>query len=317
MNAACIESLRKKIIVIYSAGCGNGKSEIAANLAFSIAQKGIRTWVLDANTFAPAQDFILGFNVTGPTFSDFLINPKVKEIPVYPLSRTFEQFNSLPFFITPSEREKQTIRFALQEAVNSGNDIYSRIPGAVFDAMIKHKIDLLIIDTHPSFERINEVWMGITEFLLLISRINPIDFENLKSLLKDPSVQDIEQKLIVITNVKIDHSSNVSQDMENDAIVKQLKTLQMQFEQEPCTLACTDPPALKPGKTDIHEKAFLYSEKLALFQQVAQREDLFIKNEPDDSFSINIKRLGERIVERVGVSAYNTPSVRIPHNSDS
>lgn len=316
MNTACIESLRKKILVIYSAGCGNGKSEIAANLAFSIAQKGIRTWVLDANTFAPAQDFILGFNVKGPTFSDFLINPMVQEIPVYPLNRAFEQFNSLPLFITPSERENQTIRFALQEAVNSGTDIYSRIPGAVFDAMIKHKIDLLIIDTHPSFERINEVWMGITEFLMLISRINLIDLENLKSLMRDPSIQDIEQKLIVITNVKIDRSSNVSQDMENDTIVKQLKALQKQVEQEPCTLGCTDPQAIKQGITHIHETAFLYSEKLALFQQDAQRQDLFIKKEPDDSFSLNIKRLGEQVIERVGESAYTAPSGRISYSPD-
>ena len=301
MNAALIESFRKKILVIYSAGCGNGKSEIAANLAFSIALKGIRTWVLDANTFSPAQDFILGFNVTGPTFTDFLTNPKLKEIPVYPLSRIYANPHPLPLFITPSERDNHETRFALQETLNSGTDIYSRIPGAVFNAMLKHKIDLLIIDTHPSFERVNEVWMGMTEFLLLISRINPIDFENLKSLLKDPSVQDIEQKLIVITNVQIDHSRNVSQDMENDTIIEQLNALQKQFEQEPCTLGCTDPPALQAGKTDIHENAFLYSERLAVFQQVSQRKGMFIDKEPKDSFSMNIERLGKRVVERVGI----------------
>jgi MinD-like ATPase involved in chromosome partitioning or flagellar assembly len=300
MNAALIESLRKKILVIYSAGCGNGKSEIAANLAFSIARKGIRTWVLDANTFAPAQDFILGFNVQGPTFSDFLTDPSVKEMPVYPLSRIYSNPHPLPLFITPSERDNQKTRFALQETLNSSTDIYSRIPGAVFDAMAEHRIDLLIIDTHPSFERVNEVWMGMTEFLLLISRINPIDFKNLKSLLKDPSVQDIEQKLIVITNVQIDHSRNVSQDMENDAIVEQLKALHKQFEQEPCMLGCTDPPALQAGKTAIHKKAFLYSEKLALFQQASQRNGMFIDKEPGDSFSMNIERLGERVVEMVG-----------------
>ena len=301
MNAALIESLRKKILVIYSAGCGNGKSEIAANLAFNIARKGIRTWVLDANTFAPAQDFILGFNVQGPTFSDFLTNPKVKEIPVYPMSRIYANPHPLPLFITPSERDNQKTRFALQETMNSSTDIYSRIPEAVFDAMAKHKIDLLVIDTHPSFERVNEVWMGMTEFLLLISRINPIDFENLKSLLKDPSVQDIEQKLIVITNVQIDHSRNVSQDMENKKIVKQLKALHKQFEQEPCTLGCTDPPALQACKTDIHDKAFLYSEKLALFQQASQRKGMFIDKEPGDSFSVNIEQLGERVVEMVRI----------------
>jgi cellulose biosynthesis protein BcsQ len=301
MNAAQIESLKKKILVIYSAGCGNGKSEIAANLAFSIARRGIRTWVLDANTFAPAQDIIFGVASPGPTFSHFLIDPSMHEMPVYPLNKLFSNPHPVPLFLTPAERDDQKTRFALQETFNSGSDIYSKIPEAVFKAMTHHKIDLLIIDTHPSFERINEVWMGMTEFLLLISRINPIDFENLKSLLKDSSIQDIEQKLIVFTNVQIDHSRTVSQDMENKKIVKQLKVLQKQFEQEPCTLGCTDPPALQAGKTDIHDKAFLYSEKLALFQQASQRKGMFIDKEPGDSFSVNVERLRERVLEKVEI----------------
>ncbi len=203
MNAALVESLKKKILVIYSAGCGNGKSEIAANLAFSIARKGIRTWVLDANTFAPAQDFIFGVVSPGPNFSHFLIDPSMHDMPVYSLNKVFSNPHPVPLFLTPAERDNKETRFALQEAVNSGADIYSKIPQAVFNAMEHNKIDLLIIDTHPSFERINEVWMGMTDFLLIISRINPVDLENLKSLLKDPSVTDINRKLVVFTNVQI------------------------------------------------------------------------------------------------------------------
>ena len=206
MNAAQVESLKKKILVVYSAGCGNGKSEIAANLAFSIARRGVRTWVLDANTFAPAQDFIFGITSPGPNFSHFLIDSSIHDMPVYPLNKIFSNPHPVPLLLTPAERDNQETRFALQEIFNSGTDIYSRIPEAVFKAMVHHKIDLLIVDTHPSFERINEVWMGMTEFLLIISRINPVDLENLKSLLKDPSVNDIAQKLVVFTNVHLDKS---------------------------------------------------------------------------------------------------------------
>lgn len=301
MNAAQIESLKKKILVIYSAGCGNGKSEIAANLAFSIARRGIRTWVLDANTFAPAQDFILGVNQPGPNFSHFLIDPSMHEMPVYSLNKLFSNPHSVPLFLTPSEREDQKTRFALQETFNSGTDIYSKIPEAVFRAMVHHKIDLLIIDTHPSFERINEVWMGMTDFLLIISRINLVDLENLKSLLKDPSVSDIDQKLVVFTNVHVDKTRKASPDMDNTAMLEQLQELYRQFEKDNCVLDCTDPPKLAAGKTDIYEKAFLYSEKLALFQQASQRKGMFIEKEPGDSFSVNIERLGERVVEMVGI----------------
>jgi MinD-like ATPase involved in chromosome partitioning or flagellar assembly len=300
MNAAQIESLKKKILVIYSAGCGNGKSEIAANLAFSIARRGIRTWVLDANTFAPAQDIIFGVASPSLTFSQFLIDPSMHEMPVYPLNKPFSNPRPVPLFLTPSERDDQKIRFALQEKFNSGTDIYSRIPEAVFKAMVHHKIDLLIIDTHPSFERINEVWMGMTEFLLIISRINPIDVENLKSLLKDPSVSDIDQKLVVFTNVHVDKSRKASPDMDNTAMIEQLQELYRHFEHDNCVLDCTDSPTLPAGKTSIYEKAFLYSEKLALFQQAARRKGMFIEKEPSDSFSVNIEQLGEMLVEIVG-----------------
>jgi len=301
MNTALVESLKKKILVIYSAGCGNGKSEIAANLAFSIARRGIRTWVLDANTFAPAQDFILGVNLPVPNFSHFLLDPSMHEMPVYSLNKIFSNPHLVPLFLTPSERDNQKIRFGLQETVNSGADIYSKIPEAVFSAMVQHDIDLLIIDTHPSFERINEVWMGMTDFLLIISRINPVDLENLKSLLKDPSVSDIDQKLVVFTNVQIDKSRKALKDMDNAAIVGQLTELQHQFEHDRCVLDCPDPSTIPAGKTDIYQKAFLYSKKLALFQQDSQRKGMFIEKEPRDGFSVNIERLGEKVVEIVGL----------------
>ena len=301
MKAGQIESLKKKILVIYSAGCGNGKSEIAANLAFSIARRGIRTWVLDANTFAPAQDFIFGFTSSSPNFSHFLIDSSIHEMPVYSLDKIFSKSHPTPLLLTPAERDDQETRFALQETFNCDIDVYSKIPEAVFKAMIRHKIDLLIIDTHPSFERINEVWMGMTDFLLIISRINPVDLENLKSLLKDPSVLDIAQKLVVFTNVQLDKSRKALKDMDNAAIVGQLTELQHQFERDRCVLDCSNPSTIPAGKTDIYDQAFLYSKKLALFQQASLRNGMFIEKEPKDYFSVNIERLGKKVVEMVGI----------------
>jgi hypothetical protein len=52
---------------------------------------------------------------------------------------------------------------------------------------------------------------------------------------------------------------------------------------------------------DIYEQPFLYSEKLALFQQVSKREGMFIQKEPKDSFSENIDRLGKRVMEMAGI----------------
>ncbi|MFA4876459.1 MAG: hypothetical protein WC586_03525 [Methanoregula sp.] len=293
MNADLIESFRKKTLVVYSAGCGNGKSEIAAGLALCAARGGFRTWILDANTFSPAQDFIFGFSPHNPTFSDFLVDMAIAEMPVYPVNTIKNNPHPVPLFLTPSERNDPEIRFALQEALNSGADVYSRIPGAVYAAMLREKIDLLIIDTHPSFEKTNEVWMGMAGFLLITSRINPIEFESLRALFKDPSFSDIREKLVVFTNVQTDRSRNATPDMANEVVVRQLKTLREQLEKDACAIACTDPPA----NTRVHEHPFLYSEKLARFQQAQKRPGMFIDIEPDDGFSVNIRKLGDTVLE--------------------
>ena len=302
MKAADIESLKRKILVIYSAGCGNGKSEIAANLAFSIARQGIRTWVLDANTFAPMDDYIFGYTPDGPTFSHFLIKPSIHEIPIYPMDRIYSNPQPVPLLLTHAERKDKQVRFDLQEILNSDMDIYSKIPEAVYKVMIKQNVDLLIIDTHPSFERINEVWMGMTDFLLIISRINPVDLKNLRALLQDPSIRDISQKMVVFTNVKIDTSRKASKDMANTTMTKVLQKLHRQFDQDCWVFDYTNPENIPAGRTDFYERPFLYSEKLALFQQSSKRKGMFIDKEPKDSFSVNIKRLGKRIVDMAGIN---------------
>ena len=51
-------SLWDKIITISSPGGGTGKSEIAAHVAYILANRGKRVWLIDANLFTPSLDLI-------------------------------------------------------------------------------------------------------------------------------------------------------------------------------------------------------------------------------------------------------------------
>ncbi len=97
-----------------------------------------------------------------------------------------------------------------------------------------------------------------------------------------------------------DKSRKALKDMNNTAIVRQLTELQNQFEQDRCVLECTNHSTIPPGKTDIYDQAFLYSKKLALFQQASLRKGMFIEKEPRDNFSVNLELLMERVIEIVG-----------------
>jgi MinD-like ATPase involved in chromosome partitioning or flagellar assembly len=294
MNHSEIERYRKRIIVIYSPDGGNGKSEIAANLAFCCARKGLRTWILDANLFAPTQDLIFGFDASCATLSEFLVDKNMQEIPFYPLDGCFGGCDHSNMYLTPANRTDPDLRFRLQEQMCSGDDdIYSRIPGAILQVLISQGIDMLIIDTHPGFEQINEVWLAMTDYLLIISRLNDLDMENLSVLLQDGNVADITQKLLVFNNVILNESRHPFQALENAIVHERFNRLKLN------TKLSGDLESSNgcEGRVELYKEPILYSEKLAQYGETVVRNGLFVEHEPDDLFSLRIQHLADHIIE--------------------
>jgi MinD-like ATPase involved in chromosome partitioning or flagellar assembly len=288
--------MQKKIVVIYSLGGGNGKSEIAANLAYCLAEQGMKAWVLDANLYAPTQDLIFGIPVEDGSLSDFLIRPEGADIPCYDISSKLAGKGSGRLFLTPSNRDDPKVRFSLQDILNRGTDFSQVLPEALFRGMHRTGADILIIDTYPTFEQINEVWLGMTNVLLIVSRINDLDLENTRMFLRQGTVEDITHKLIVLNNIRLDKDRNVFHDIENRQANKRLDEIRRQaacvIQPPPADISALD----CPGDIVIYDEPILYSEKLSIFRQSAgKRDGLFVQKEPTDSFSESIRRLAEYI----------------------
>jgi cellulose biosynthesis protein BcsQ len=283
MNPSEIERFRRRIIVVYSPEGGNGKSEIAANLAYCLAKRGLRTWILDANIFAPTQDLIFQFRVPGATLSEFLLDPYPCDLPLYDLTEHLNPRLGIPVYLTPSCRENSDIRFRLQQAMIHGEDIYSKIPLAIFETFLARHIDILIIDTHPSFGELNEVWLGMTEFLLIISRMNDLDLENLKPLLNEGMVLDVTKKLVVFNNVNLDEEGHAQEAMKNTIALQRFQGGVLERDAIPDQKA-------RQG-LEFYSEPFLYSKKLAMYGESVARSGLFVEKEPSDSFSRGIKGL--------------------------
>ena len=276
------------MMVVYSPGDGNGKSEIAANLAYCLAERGKRTWLLDANIFAPAQDLIFGLQTCGSTFSEYLYDPSVNDIPAYEVSRVLPSGMKAPMYLTPLRRNDPYGRFQVKEQLNGGIDIYDEIPEDVFRKMSRESIETLIVDTYPSFEPINEVWLGMTEFLLIVSRLNDIDIENLKMLLQDGNVADIRNTLIIFNNVQLDGKRHVFKPMENDTFEKKVCQIRDEIAE---IIGNRSDDEITPGNVHIFDFPFLYSAELAKYGQHVKRDGLFVQVKPDDAFSVNIRNL--------------------------
>ena len=296
MKIPDINECRKRIIVVYSPGGGNGKSEIAANLAFCLAAKGKRTWLLDSNLFAPTQDVIFGLQDPGPTFAEYIAtNQTDRDIPLYDLSSALPVwYSDLPLLLTPSRRDDPDVRFHLQERINDGKNIFDRIPEVLFQTMQHNGIDTLIIDTYPGFDQINEVWLGLTEFLLIVSRMNDIDKENLKVMLKDGNVADVRRRLVVFNNVQLDSKRNAYKTMENHTFAENLTNIRNEISN---MMGSLKEDGGENNRIDIFNSPFLYSEELARYSQEMMRNGLFVQNEPKNSFSQNVWDLTDYILD--------------------
>ncbi|MDD1676834.1 MAG: AAA family ATPase [Methanomicrobiales archaeon] len=296
MKPADIERVQKNIMVVYSPDGGNGKSEIAANLAFCLARQGKRIWVIDANTVAPSQDILFHCPGRLPTFAEFLLENKLQELPAYRLSEFLPGELDAGICLTPSRREDPELLFRLQELMDHGLDGTRNIPEAIYRKMIHNHIDAVIIDTFPGFGEINQMFLAIAGFLLIVSRITDVDLRNLRTLLQDESIMDIQKKLVVFNNIELDERRQASPAMENTAMIQKLSALKCAADFQPYFDEFRRNSGLQGDGIEIYDRPFLYSRTLALFGQGTERRELFVQHAPRDPFSLNIDRLAHHIL---------------------
>ena len=281
-------SVWEKIITIYSPGGGTGKSEIAASLAYLLGKKGKKVWLIDANLFAPSLDILFNISYNHcDTLTEFIINEEVSEIPVCNISHIIIPHSGGQLYLTPCIRYDADKRFKAEEALVDDINACEKIPEALSSGL-GEEIDFIIVDTHPGFERINQVWLGITKYLLIVSRMNDIDVENLKMLLKDRNILDIWKKLIVFNNVYLDEDRNAFQTMENHQMIAKF----LNICQNPAIITGTQGGH---GTTvEIFRHSIPYSEALASYPR---EKGLYIKSHPVSTFATILESLSEKIHE--------------------
>jgi len=289
MNASDVAACRRNIVVVYSPGGGNGKSEIAANLACRFSMDSLKTWVIDANLFAPTQHLIFGFDGFSDSLSDVLVRPECHEIPIYDISPSLG-CDMGACFLTPASTPDAELRHLVPESLRKPG-VLDALPGMIFSRMLEFGIEVVIIDTHPSFEEVNEVWLGITEFLLVVSRMNDLDRENLSRILGDGSVSDIDKKLVVFNNVRLDAARKAIEGMDNDAMMDLF--LGQHIESEVCRAEWL---AGGYDACEVYQEPFVYSPAMARYGETVSRDGLFIQRRPEDSFTGSLNRLAAYIL---------------------
>lgn len=160
-----------KIISTHSFRGGTGKSNVTANIAATLANKGYRVGVFDTDIQSPGIHII--FNLSEGkikyTLNDCLWGNCSVEEAAYPV---YEAANGGTVFLVPSSIDPNDIARILREKYDA-SDMHS----AFRDLIPALSLDYLLIDTHPGLNEETLLSIAISDSLVIILRPDQQDFQ--------------------------------------------------------------------------------------------------------------------------------------------
>ncbi|MBN1921741.1 MAG: MinD/ParA family protein [Anaerolineae bacterium] len=167
-----------KIISIHSFRGGTGKSNISANVASQLAQRGNRVGVIDTDIQSPGIHVLFGMDEEqiDKSLNDYLWGRCNIEDTAYNVSARIGKGEVIvmgaDIYLIPSSIRAGEIARVLRE----GYDVSMLNEG--FRALVKRlKLDYLVIDTHPGLNEETLLSIAISDILFIILRPDQQDFQ--------------------------------------------------------------------------------------------------------------------------------------------
>jgi septum site-determining protein MinD len=179
-------------IAIHSFKGGTGKSTISANLAVSLAQQGKRVGVLDLDLAGPGLHVLFEMrpDEIKNTLNDYFLGKcGASEIAIDLTDKMGLSKGSL-IFVPASFKAEDIVRTLSKGyeigAFRNAIDVISGI----------HKLDYLIIDTHPGVEKSTLISLGVCDINIVVSRMDSQDIFGTGVILEVSKVLNKPQILI-------------------------------------------------------------------------------------------------------------------------
>lgn len=160
-----------KIISTHSFRGGTGKSNVTANIAATLAQKGYRVGVFDTDIQSPGIHVIFGLSESNiqNTLNDFLWGNCPIEDAAH---KVYETKQGGEVYLVPSSIDPNDIARILREKYDA-----SDMHGAFRDLIAALSLDYLLIDTHPGLNEETLLSIAISDSLVIILRPDQQDFQ--------------------------------------------------------------------------------------------------------------------------------------------
>lgn len=169
-----------KIIAFHSFRGGTGKSNITANVAAALAQKGHRVGVVDTDIQSPGIHILFGLGAEhapiGKTLNHYLWGEATINDIAYPMHDLADQARGFlrrsKLWLIPSSIHSPDISRILQEGYN-----VSTLNQGFHSLMVSLNLDYLLIDTHPGINEETLLSIAIAFGFMIIMRPDQQDFQ--------------------------------------------------------------------------------------------------------------------------------------------
>jgi len=184
-----------KIVSIHSYRGGTGKSNITANIAYTLVKNGKRVAVVDADIQSPGIHVIfnvkqdsLKYSLNNYLWGKCAIEDSAVQVPLNNCSGEL--------FLVPSSTNTGDIA----RIINDGYSVDLLSEG--FDRLIeKLNLDFLLIDTHPGLNEETLLSIAVSDKLFVIMRPDQQDFEGSSITLRVASRLQVGQISIILNKV--------------------------------------------------------------------------------------------------------------------
>ena len=163
-----------KIVSIHSFRGGTGKSNITANLAVNLAQKGKRVAIVDTDIYSPGIHVLFGFdeNNIDKTLNHYLWGQCRISDAAYDVSNILPEERKNLIHLIPASIKTGDIAQILREGYD-----FNILCDGFYDLIDALELDYLFIDTHPGLNEETLLSTSISDILIIVLRPDKQDFQ--------------------------------------------------------------------------------------------------------------------------------------------
>lgn len=186
------------IVSTHSFRGGTGKSNLTANLATVLAQKGLRVGIVDTDIQSPGIHVLFGLDEgrMGHSLNDYLWGKCDIRQAAHDVTAGVGAAIKGKIMLIPSSIKAGEIARVLREGYDVGllNDGFQELSSAL-------KLDVLMIDTHPGLNEETLLSISISDVLAVILRPDQQDYQGTAVTVEVARKLDVPRMLLVVNKL--------------------------------------------------------------------------------------------------------------------